>query len=71
MMESNSPEASLASLRYGFDFLHLEQIVGLVLPENRASVRVLEKVGMQFETEFDYEGQRVARYGIVADRMKR
>jgi RimJ/RimL family protein N-acetyltransferase len=41
-------EAAEASLRYGFEKLNLEQIIGLAEPENHASIRVLEKVGMQF-----------------------
>ena len=39
-------EACRASLRFGFDTLELETIIGLVLPENVASIRVLEKSGM-------------------------
>ena len=41
-------EAALASIRYGFDELKLDHILGLAEPENRASIRVLEKVGMRF-----------------------
>ena len=35
-----------ATLQYGFDILALEAIGAFVRPENRASVRVLEKCGM-------------------------
>ena len=41
-------EAALASINYGFEKLELAHIVGLAEPENHASVRVLEKVGMRF-----------------------
>ena len=41
-------EAAVASIRYGFDELKLDHIVGFAELENRASIRVLEKVGMQF-----------------------
>ena len=41
-------EAALASIRFGFDELHLDHILGLAELENRGSIRVLEKVGMQF-----------------------
>jgi RimJ/RimL family protein N-acetyltransferase len=34
-------EAALASVRYGFADLKLKRIIGLVMPENIASVRVL------------------------------
>src|SRR3977135_2201005 len=41
-------EAALASVRYGFAELGLRRIIGLVMPENIASVRVLEKAGLQY-----------------------
>lgn len=41
-------EAGLANLNYGFNELGLKSIIGQVLPVNKASIRVLEKVGMQF-----------------------
>lgn len=41
-------EAGLASLEYGFEKLGLKEIIGQVIPVNVASIRVLEKVGMQF-----------------------
>lgn len=40
-------EAGAACLQYGFDSLGLERIVGRVMPDNTASVRVLEKLGMR------------------------
>src|SRR2546430_17290395 len=41
-------EAALASVRYGFADLGLKQIIGLVMPENIASLRVLEKIGPRY-----------------------
>ena len=55
-------EAAESCLRFGFETLRLDRIVGLVLPENAASIRVLKKVGMTLEGEIDYEGQRVLQY---------
>ena len=50
-------EAGQATLQYGFDRLRLKEIVGQVVPENRASIRVLEKVGMRYSHEaIDEEG---------------
>jgi [ribosomal protein S5]-alanine N-acetyltransferase len=40
-------EAARACLAYGQGPLHLPRIVALVYPENRASIRVLEKIGMR------------------------
>jgi RimJ/RimL family protein N-acetyltransferase len=57
-------EASLATIDFGFDVLELDRIIGLVLPDNAGSVRVLEKVGMCLEGEMSYDGQRVLQYSI-------
>ncbi len=58
-------EACRASVQFGFDVLKLDRIIGLVLADNAASVRVLEKVGMSLEGEISYDGQRVLRYSIL------
>ena len=42
-------EAVLRALSYGFDELELERIEATCMPDNIASARVLEKVGMSFE----------------------
>ena len=55
-------EACSASLAYGFDVLGLARIVGLVLPENVASIRVLEKLGMTLEGEIEFAGLRALQY---------
>ena len=55
-------EACAASLEFGFNTLGLDQIIGLVLPGNAASSRVLEKVGMQADGDFLYDEFRVLRY---------
>ncbi len=41
-------EAAKATLDYGFEQLGLEQIIGRAARENKASLRVLEKLGMEF-----------------------
>lgn len=40
-------ESAQACLDYGFDALGLTEIVGLVVPDNAASARVLQKCGMR------------------------
>ncbi|MCO8125272.1 GNAT family N-acetyltransferase [Stieleria sp. TO1_6] len=57
-------EACAASLQFGFKTLQLEQITALVLPENHASIRVLEKVGMRPDGEFMYDGARTLRFVV-------
>lgn len=42
-------EAATTLLQYGYGKLKLDKIVATVFPQNTASVRVLEKVGLVFE----------------------
>lgn len=41
-------ETALACIKYGFEHLDMKEIVGRAHPENVASIRVLEKVGMKY-----------------------
>jgi len=41
-------EAALACLKYGFEKLNLPRIVGRAMPQNIASLKVLEKCGMKY-----------------------
>jgi len=41
-------EAGGAFLHYSFETIGLERIVAIVLPENKASIRVIEKIGLPF-----------------------
>ncbi len=58
-------ETCAASLSFGFEVLGLERILGLVLPENGASIRVLEKCGMRRNGEVVFEGDRALRYDAL------
>src|SRR4051794_21834008 len=60
-------EAAQASLKFGFEELGLDHIVGLVELENRGSIRVLEKVGMQFVEMVRLFDLEMARYLIRQD----
>ena len=48
-------EAAHAILEYGFEQLKLKRIVAIAMKENRASIRVMKKVGMKFEKIAPYE----------------
>ena len=45
-------EAAQALLRYAFDELHLHRVIATCQPENPASQRVMEKIGMRREGHF-------------------
>jgi ribosomal-protein-alanine N-acetyltransferase len=57
-------EAALASVRFGFADLDLKRIIGLVMPENIASVRVLEKAGLRYADSVSFWGHRFSKYII-------
>ena len=58
-------EAALASVCYGFDDLKLKQIIGLVMPQNIASVRVLEKAGLRYAETVTFWGHQFSKYSIT------
>lgn len=58
-------EAGRAAMEFGFRVLQLETIVGIVHPENIASQRVLEKLGMSFVTEAEYFGMACYKYAAT------
>lgn len=47
-------EAARACLHFGFDTMDLPRIVSFTVPENQRSRRVMEKLGMRHEGEFDH-----------------
>ena len=55
-------EAAYACLKYGFEKLDLERIVGRAMPQNTASLRVLEKCGMKFIGEEEVDGHPAKTY---------
>ena len=57
-------EAARASVRYGFADLGLKRIIGLVMPENTASVRVLEKAGLRYSDSVSFWDHQFSKYII-------
>ena len=55
-------EAAEASLAYGFDVLGLDEIVAVAYPDNAASRRVMEKIGMRYDGRGMYYGNDSVRY---------
>ena len=58
-------EAALAAVRFGFADLDLKRIIGLVMPENIASVRVLEKTGLRYVETATFWGSQFSKYVIT------
>ena len=61
-------EAARVALRDGFERVRLERIVSVARPENRASTRIMEKLGLAFENEWTDGDLRLVKYAI--DREK-
>jgi len=57
-------EAAKAALAYGFEMLNLDRIIALAKPENVASRRVVEKIGMRYLKDAEYWGIICAYYNI-------
>jgi [ribosomal protein S5]-alanine N-acetyltransferase len=57
-------EAAAAWVAAAFDELGLDRVVALAFPANRASTRVMEKVGMRFEGEVERYGVELVEYAI-------
>lgn len=56
-------EAAAAVLDYGVNTLRLSEIVAMSAIENVGSVRVIEKIGMEFEACGEVRGRKTMRYG--------
>lgn len=48
-------EVSQEILNYGFEVIKLKKIIAIALQENKASIRVMEKIGMQFDKIAPYD----------------
>jgi len=57
-------ESAKACLDYGFEKLNLKTIIGRVMKENEASIKVLEKIGLHYVKDFDFSGDKGVIYKI-------
>ena len=63
-----APEAAREVVRFAFEDLGLDELVSFTYVGNTNSRRVMEKIGMRFEREFDHpslpEGHRIRRHAL-------
>ena len=52
-------EAAIASLRFGFEQLTLEEIVAFTVPLNERSIGVMKRIGMSRDSAHDFDHPRV------------
>lgn len=57
-------ESAKACIGYGLEKLNLKTIVGRAMKENMASIKVLKKIGLQYERDFNFDGQKGVIYSI-------
>jgi RimJ/RimL family protein N-acetyltransferase len=50
-------ESAQAVLAYGREVLELDRIVAITSPDNGASIRLLEKIGLRFEQTIEFGGE--------------
>ena len=65
-------EASLVTLKYGFETLNLKRIIAKAMPENIGSIKVMQKMGMTFRgmQKDPCEPQAFVVYDITASEFK-
>jgi ribosomal-protein-alanine N-acetyltransferase len=63
-------EAATASLRYGFEEAGLQRIIAVASLENKASWRVMEKLGMKYETTEPHYGSVCVVYAISREEFQ-
>ena len=61
-----APEAGAAARDWAFATLDVDHLISLIRPENVASARVAEKLGMRVEREVDFHGLRHSVYRSIA-----
>src|SRR5215471_19990514 len=64
-------EAARACLQYGFQELHLEQIVAVIQPGNAASKSVARKIGMKYIKNARFYNSDVEYYAITPEEFGR
>lgn len=62
--QAYATETAKACLHLGFMQFNMPIIVGRVMAANRASIRVLEKIGLQYQADFDFDGQLGYLYSL-------
>jgi RimJ/RimL family protein N-acetyltransferase len=58
-------ETSKKCLAFGFSELGIKKVVGRAMKENIGSIKVLEKIGMTFKENFDFEGSEGVIYELI------
>ena len=63
-------EAARCALRDAFERVALERVISVAAVANAASLRVMEKLGLRRECEFESDGMRLAQYALARNRYE-
>jgi RimJ/RimL family protein N-acetyltransferase len=57
-------EAARATLDYAFTVLKRDRVISLIHPDNRASIRVAERIGERLQDRINHLGREMLCYGL-------
>lgn len=57
-------EAARPALRDAFELVKLDRLISVAMPGNQASTRIMQKLGLEFDGEFESNGFRLVRYAL-------
>jgi RimJ/RimL family protein N-acetyltransferase len=57
-------ESAQAALEHAFTVWNREHVISLVRPENRASIRLIERIGQTLRSRIEHNGREMLCYGI-------
>ena len=60
--EGFATESAKSCIEYGINNLKINEIVGRAMKENKASIRVLEKIGLEYNRDIDFDGNKGVLY---------
>ena len=63
-------ESALASLDFGFNQLGMDKIIALALPENKASIHIMDKLGFEFDKKVVEDGLEAVQYVLWNEKVK-
>jgi RimJ/RimL family protein N-acetyltransferase len=64
-------EGARKALAYAFDTLEKDRVISLIHPDNRASIRVAERIGERLEKRIDHVGREMLCYGLDRETYQR
>lgn len=64
-------EACQELLKYGFEYLKLDQIAGEIDPNNEASINLIKKCGFEYNRVFNYKGIKRLEYIMTKNKYEK